>query len=220
MVCPRRRRFTMCDNGYEWRADSKVKLLISATEGSYLYPTSSHYYSRQIAGTNLPTARGWIAWLARPRVYVHNLLQSYYTMESKGSRGNLTEVEGPKILLDANELTAPYIIGWELNLRKLPVGSGNPQPSEQLRPMTIKVSASTKTAARAYFQGQRFESNTLVRSYYTWSMLESLKAWRTIPIAKMLEGVRLAHPFIVTWVTCESLKWWQINLTLLLPWNM
>ena len=29
---------------------------------------------RQIASTNLPTPKGWIAWLARAHVYVHNLL--------------------------------------------------------------------------------------------------------------------------------------------------
>ena len=30
---------------------------------------------RQIAGTNLPTPKVWIAWLARAHVYVHNLLR-------------------------------------------------------------------------------------------------------------------------------------------------
>ena len=38
-------------------------------------PTTWQYYPRQIAGTNLPTPRGWVAWLARARVYVHNLLR-------------------------------------------------------------------------------------------------------------------------------------------------
>ena len=32
-----------------------------------------HYYLRQIASTTLPTSRGSIAWLARARVYVHDL---------------------------------------------------------------------------------------------------------------------------------------------------
>ena len=50
--------------------------------------------------------------------------------------------------LNTSEVTAPYIIGPALNLRKL---SGrqwetNPQPSEQLRPMTIKTSAFSETA--------------------------------------------------------------------------
>ena len=42
--------------------------------------------------------------------------------------------------LNTNEATAPYIIGRELNLKKLPGRQWklNPQPSEQLRPMTDK----------------------------------------------------------------------------------
>ena len=54
--------------------------------------------------------------------------------------------------VNTSEPTAPYIIGRELNLRKL-LGrqwKSNPQPSEQLRPMTIKTSASTETATTAY----------------------------------------------------------------------
>ena len=44
------------------------------------------------------------------------------------------------------------IINRELKLRKLPgrQWESNPQPSEQLRPMTIKTSASTETATTAY----------------------------------------------------------------------
>ena len=43
---------------------------------------------------------------------------------------------------------SPYIVGQELNLRKLPdrQWESNPQPSEQLWPMTIKARASTETA--------------------------------------------------------------------------
>ena len=54
--------------------------------------------------------------------------------------------------LNTSEQTAPYVIGRELNLRKLPgrQWESNPQPSEQLRPMTIKTSASTETATTAY----------------------------------------------------------------------
>ena len=54
--------------------------------------------------------------------------------------------------LNTSESTAPYIIGRELNLRKLPgrQWESNPQPSEQLRPMTIKTSASTEAATTAY----------------------------------------------------------------------
>ena len=53
--------------------------------------------------------------------------------------------------LNTSEPTPPYIIGRELNLRKLSgrQWESNPQPSEQLRPMTIKISASTETATTA-----------------------------------------------------------------------
>ena len=57
--------------------------------------------------------------------------------------------------LNTSEPTAPYIIVRELNLRKLPgrQWESNPQPSEQLRPMTIKTSASTETATTAVVAG-------------------------------------------------------------------
>ena len=50
--------------------------------------------------------------------------------------------------LNTSEPTAPYIIGREVNLGKLPgrLWKSNPQAAEQLRPMTIKTSASTETA--------------------------------------------------------------------------
>ena len=54
--------------------------------------------------------------------------------------------------LNTTEPTAPYIIGRELNLRKL-LGrqwESNPQPSEQQRSITIKTSASTETATAYY----------------------------------------------------------------------
>ena len=48
--------------------------------------------------------------------------------------------------LNTSEPTAPYIIGRELNLRKLPGWQWdlNQQHFEQLRPMTIKTCASTE----------------------------------------------------------------------------
>ena len=54
--------------------------------------------------------------------------------------------------LNTNESNAPYIIGRELNLRKLPdrQWESNPHRSEHLRSMTIKTSASTETATAAY----------------------------------------------------------------------
>ena len=90
---------------------------------------------------------GLITWLARARVRTQ-LAQSHYTIKSKCSSGNLTQVDGHKTPLDANEPTAPYIIAQDLNLRKLPgrQWESNPQPSEQLQPRTIKTSASTETA--------------------------------------------------------------------------
>ena len=53
--------------------------------------------------------------------------------------------------LNTSEPTAPYIIGRALNLRKLPgrQWESNPQPSAQLRPMTIKTNTSTETATAA-----------------------------------------------------------------------
>ena len=60
--------------------------------------------------------------------------------------------------LNTSEPTAPYIIGRELNLRKL---SGRqwescPQPYEQLRPKTKKTSASTESATTAYDEVRNF----------------------------------------------------------------
>ena len=56
---------------------------------------------------------------------------------------------------NTSEPTAPYIIGRELHFSKLPgqQWESNPQSSEQLRPMTIKISASTETATTAYVLG-------------------------------------------------------------------
>ena len=54
--------------------------------------------------------------------------------------------------LNTSEPTAPYIIGRELILRKLPgqQWESNSQPSQQLRLMSINTSASTETATTAY----------------------------------------------------------------------
>ena len=53
--------------------------------------------------------------------------------------------------LNTSEPTAPYIIGRELNLGKLPGRQWESclQPYEQLRPKTIKTSASTESATTA-----------------------------------------------------------------------
>ena len=56
-----------------------------------LLPTTSpspsrHYYPRLIAGTNLPTPKGWIAWLAKADCTHISIAQGYYTIESEGTR--------------------------------------------------------------------------------------------------------------------------------------
>ena len=38
---------------------------------------------RLIAGTNLPTSKGWIAWLAKAECTHITFAQDYYTTESK-----------------------------------------------------------------------------------------------------------------------------------------
>ena len=98
------------------------------------------YYPRLIAGTNLPTSKGWIAWLAKAECTHITFAQDYYTIESKETVRKWTQVYRVQDQLSANEPTAPYIIDRE----------SNPQPSEQLRPMTIKTSASTETDTTAY----------------------------------------------------------------------
>ena len=62
--------------------------------------------------------------------------------------------------LNTSEPTAPYVIGRELNLLKLPgrQWESNPQPSEQLRAMTIKTSASTEMATTAYKVYNEFDN--------------------------------------------------------------
>ena len=47
---------------------------------------SRHYHLRLIAGTNLPTPKGWIAWLAKADCTHITIAQGYYTIESKGTR--------------------------------------------------------------------------------------------------------------------------------------
>ena len=47
---------------------------------------SRHYYPRLIAGTNLPTPKGWIAWLVKAYCMHITFAQGYYTIESKGTR--------------------------------------------------------------------------------------------------------------------------------------
>ena len=126
---------------------------------------SRYYYPRLIAGTNLPTPKGWIAWLGKadcthitfcPRL-LHNWIQRHPKKMNPGCR--------VQDQLNTSEPTAPYIIGRELNLRKLPnqQWESNPQSSEQLRPMAIKTSASTAMATTAYIK--------TIMSFYTRLMI-------------------------------------------------
>ena len=85
--------------------------------------------------------------------------------------------------LSINEPTAPYIIGRELNLRKLPgrQWESNPKPSEQLRPMTIKTSASTKTATTGYVRHVRHAAGSSNKSHViTWARLRQVLTPREV----------------------------------------
>ena len=113
---------------------------------------SRHYYPRLIAGTNLPTSKGWIAWLAKAGCTHIIFARDYYTNKSKDSGRNEPRFCRVQDQFSTNEPPAPYMKGRGLNLRKLPdrQWESNPQPSEQQRPMTIKTSASTETATTVH----------------------------------------------------------------------
>ena len=53
---------------------------------NYTPITSRHYYPLFIAGTNLPTTKGWIDWLAKVNCTRITFVQCYYTIESKDTR--------------------------------------------------------------------------------------------------------------------------------------
>ena len=57
---------------------------------------SRHYYPPLIAGTNLPTPKGWIAWLAKADCTHITFAQCYYAIESKGTRRKWIQVVGSK----------------------------------------------------------------------------------------------------------------------------
>ena len=57
---------------------------------------SRHYYLRLISGTNLPTPKGWIAWLAKADFKQITFAQGYYTIGFKGTRRKWTQVVGSK----------------------------------------------------------------------------------------------------------------------------
>ena len=76
-----------------------------------------HYYSRLIAGTNLPTPEGWIAWLAKADCthnLCHRLLHNWIQRHQK----KMNQGCGVQDQLNTREPTAPDTIGRELNIRK------------------------------------------------------------------------------------------------------
>ena len=57
---------------------------------------SRHYYPRLIAGTNLPTPKGWIAWLAKAD-YMHITLSKVITqLNPKVPEGNEPRLSDPR----------------------------------------------------------------------------------------------------------------------------
>ena len=63
---------------------------------NYTQSLSRHYYPQLIAGTNLPTPKGSIAWWARADCPHITSGQGYYTSESKDSGRKWTQIVGPK----------------------------------------------------------------------------------------------------------------------------
>ena len=87
--------------GRECRLDPTYQRHITfACTGCYqLHPHHRlrHYYPRLISGTNLPTSKGWIAWLAKAECTHLIFAQDYYTIESKGTGRKWTQVlSGPR----------------------------------------------------------------------------------------------------------------------------
>ena len=79
---------------------------------------SRHYYSQLIAGTDLPTPKGRVAWLAKADC-MHIIFAKVITqLNPKAPEGNEPRLSGPRPT--QYQWSAPYIIGRELNLRKLP----------------------------------------------------------------------------------------------------
>ena len=82
------RRITFNDDGQRVQLArpklhyTRMYRLLSTTPPS----PSRHYYPRLIAGTNLQTPKGWIAWLAKADFTHITFTQGYYTFESKGTR--------------------------------------------------------------------------------------------------------------------------------------
>ena len=96
------------------------------------------------------TEKGWIAWLAKADCMHLTYAQGYYTIESKGTRRNEPRLSGPRPTqyqwTNRAVHDRPRIKSQKIARSAVGV---EPKPSEQLRPMTIKTSASTETATTA-----------------------------------------------------------------------
>ena len=96
------RRFTFNDDG------QRVQLALPELTAPHyicmyrLLPTTPpspfrHYYPRLIAGTNLPSPKGWIAWLAKADCTHINFAQGYFTqLNPKAPEGNGPRLSGPR----------------------------------------------------------------------------------------------------------------------------
>ena len=118
---------TMMGRECSWLDPSYQRHITFACTGCYqLHPPSSsrHYYPQLIAGTNLPTPKGWIALLAKADCTHITFAQGYYTIESKRHQKGINPGCRVPDQLNTSEPTAPYIISRELNLRKLPGRQG------------------------------------------------------------------------------------------------
>ena len=95
------RRITFNDNGQRVqlaRPELPTQLYICMYRLLPITPSSpfSHYYHPLIAGTNLPTPKGWIAWLDKADCTYITIAQDYYTIESKAPEGNEPRLSDPR----------------------------------------------------------------------------------------------------------------------------
>ena len=99
---------------------------------------SRHYYPWLIAGTNLPTSKGWIAWWAKADCMHITFAQGYYTIKSNGTGRKWTKVVRPKTnSIPVNQLTyGSYVLSY-VKARKInlwtcwAIGESNPGPFQR-----------------------------------------------------------------------------------------
>ena len=97
----KQRRITFNDDGQRVQLTRPELLALHDICMYRLLPTtppspSRHCYRRLIAGTNLPTPKWWIAWLAKADCTHITFAQGLPTIESKGTRRKWTQVVGSK----------------------------------------------------------------------------------------------------------------------------